>query len=236
MIKNSFLLVLLLAVSGCVSNGTHKEALGLRDAEITKLKDQLTGLTNDKTDLSTKLEELSEREKQAKERIAEFSKLTERFQKLSQAGTLSVKIERGRMLVVLSSDVLFSSGSSRLSTEGEVAIEQVVQVLKQIPDKDFQIEGHTDNVPIKTARFASNWELASARAISVLNTMLNWGLPSERVSVASFGDTKPIVSNETAEGKAVNRRIELVVVPDLSLLPGNEELDKLTIRPKNTEQ
>jgi len=230
MFKFSMSILVLFLASSCVSNGTHKEALGLKDSEITKLQERLTVLSNDKTDLNAKLDELSERERQAKLRIAEFSKLTQRFQKLSKAGTLSVKIERGRMLVVLSSDVLFSSGSARLSAEGEVAIEQVVQVLKQIPDKDFQIEGHTDNVPIKTARFASNWELASARSISVLNTMLNWGLAPERVSVASFGDTKPIVSNETEEGKAVNRRIELVVVPDLSLLPGNEELDKLTVK------
>ena len=214
------------ALISCVSKSTHEEGMGKMQAQVDDLTAQLDVATKDKTDLRTKLKELSEREKQAKERIAEFSKLTQKFQKLINAGKLSVKIVRGRMLVVLPSDVLFRSGSARLSPEGEVAIEEVVQVLKDIPNRDFQIEGHTDNVPIKTARFPSNWELASARAISVLKTMVALEFPAERVSVASFGDTKPLVENDTEEHRKTNRRIELVVVPDLSQLPGSEELDR----------
>jgi chemotaxis protein MotB len=98
--------------------------------------------------------------------------------------------------------------------------------LSAIPDRKFQVEGHTDNVPIRTEQFPSNWELASARALTVLKTMVDAGMPAARVSAASFGDSKPAASNDSSDGKAQNRRIEIVVVPDLSTLPGFEELQK----------
>jgi chemotaxis protein MotB len=131
------------------------------------------------------------------------------------------------MVVNLSSDILFPSGSAAVSKDGKAALVEVAQVLAQIPDRKFQVEGHTDNVPIKTDAFPSNWELASARALVVTKTLVDAGLPASRVSAASFGDTKPSASNGTQEGRAQNRRIEIVVVPDLSSLPGFEELQRL---------
>ena len=82
------------------------------------------------------------------------------------------------------------------------------------------------NVAIATGIFPSNWELASARAVNVVKTMIENGMPAERVSAASFAETSPARPNTTAEGKAANRRIAIVVVPDLSSLPGYEELQK----------
>ena len=137
------------------------------------------------------------------------------------------EIVDGRMVVVLASDVLFASGSANLSRDGKSAIGEVAALLADIPDRKFQIEGHTDNVPIRTAVYPSNWELASARALTVLKTMLEAGMPADRISAASFGDSKPARDNETPEGKAANRRIEIVVTPDLSTLPGLEELNRV---------
>jgi chemotaxis protein MotB len=82
-------------------------------------------------------------------------------------------------------------------------------------------------VGIKTAQYPSNWELAAARALTVVKTMVEAGLPADRISAASFGEFKPFKPNDTAEGKAANRRIEIVVVPDLSSLPGFDELKKV---------
>ena len=149
------------------------------------------------------------------------------FQSLIDAGKLKVEIVDGRMVVVLASDVLFASGSANLSRDGKSAIGEVAALLADIPDRKFQIEGHTDNVPIRTAVYPSNWELASARALTVLKTMLEAGMPADRISAASFGDSKPARDNETPEGKAANRRIEIVVTPDLSTLPGFEELNRV---------
>src|SRR5581483_6441427 len=121
------------------------------------------------------------------------------------AGKLKVKIVDGRMVVVLATDILFASGSASLSKDGKAAITEVAQVLASIPNRNFQVEGHTDNVPIATAQFPSNWELAAFRATNVVKTMIEAGMPKERISAASYSDTKPIGVNDMPEGKALNR-------------------------------
>ena len=128
------------------------------------------------------------------------------------------------MVVELATDVLFGSGSARLSKAGKEAVGEVTEVFKSIENRKFQVEGHTDNVPIKTRQYPSNWHLAAARAVSVVREMVKDGMPSERVSAASYGDARPVALNRTKEGRAANRRIEVVVVPDLSSLPGFDEL------------
>ena len=132
------------------------------------------------------------------------------------------------MVVEMATDVLFGSGSARLSGDGRAAVQEVAGVLAELSGRRFQVEGHTDNVPIRTAQFPSNWELASARAITVVNEMIEAGVPNENVSAASFGEFKPAADNETPEGRAANRRIEIVLVPDLSTLPGFDELRRLS--------
>ena len=88
-------------------------------------------------------------------------------------------------------------------------------------------EGHTDDVPIKTAKFPSNWELGAARALVVLRTLEEGGVTPAQLSAATYGENRPTAKNDSDEGRAANRRIEIVVVPDLSDLPGYDELQKL---------
>jgi chemotaxis protein MotB len=137
-----------------------------------------------------------------------------------------VKIADGRMVVELATDVLFDSGSAKLSPAGKEAIMEVSRVLVTIADRQFQVEGHTDNVPIATAQYPSNWELAAARSMTVVKSMIEAGMTPARISAASYGDTRPVAGNDTPDGKAATRRIEIVGVPDLSELPGFEELSK----------
>ena len=100
-------------------------------------------------------------------------------------------------------------------------------MLKAIPDRSFQVEGHTDNVPISNDKYKSNWELASGRSITVVKEMLDVGMPATRISAASYAEFAPVAPNRTDAGKAQNRRIQIVLVPDLSGLPGFEELEQL---------
>ena len=88
----------------------------------------------------------------------------------------------------------------------------MAQVLTSIPDKQYQVEGHTDNVPIRSEKYPSNWQLASARSLTVLNIMKKAGMPEERVSAASFGETKPVATNDTDEGRQNNRRTEFQIL------------------------
>jgi len=206
-------------IFGCVSNKTHREQMGEKDQKIKSLDNSLENMKR-------AMAEMQAREVEQKKRLQEFTDLTQRFKKLIDAGTLSVRIVDGKMVVSLGTDVLFPSGSAKLSDKGMQTIQEVTAQLANIPDKKYQVEGHTDNVPIRTSAFPSNWELASGRALTVVKTMIQHNMPAARVSAASFGDTSPVTGNDSVAGKALNRRIEIVVVPDLSSLPGYEELQR----------
>lgn len=200
-------------------------ALEKRVADLTRENGGLEATVASTRDA---LKELEKRKAEADARVAEFRALIARFKALIDAGKLRVKIVDGRMVVELATDVLFSSGSAQLSNEGKKAIFEVAKVLASIPDRKFQVEGHTDNVPISTEQFPSNWELAAARSITVVKTMLVAGMPPPRIAAASFADVRPAVPNDTKEGKKANRRIEITLVPDLSSLPGFDELNKVS--------
>jgi chemotaxis protein MotB len=204
------------------------------NARIDKLLADMAAVTKDKSrlqasvqEMTTALAELEKRRAEAEARVQEFKKLLDRFKKLIESGRLKVKIVEGRMVVELATDILFPSGSATLSKDGKAAISEVAGLLASIPSREFQVAGHTDNVPIATAQYPSNWELAGARAITVVRTMVQAGMPAERISAASYADTKPVAPNDSNETRAQNRRIEIVVVPDLSTLPGSEELKKI---------
>lgn len=201
------------------------------EADLAATRSELAQVVKDRSklaasidEMSQALEELAARKAASEQRIAEFRDLVQRFRALIDAGRLKVKIVDGRMVVEMATDILFASGRADLSPEGKEALAEVAEVLADIPDRRYQIEGHTDDVPIKTDRFPSNWELASARATVVLKELVAGGLSPERLSAASYGEQRPAVANDTPEGRAANRRIEIVVVPDLDLLPGFDEL------------
>jgi chemotaxis protein MotB len=238
----------ILSCSACVTAGKYHEleaqdaadqqSLAAANAKITELSGKLgiadsakTQLEGSMAQMQSALEEQAKRKAESDKRLAEYRELTSKFSALVNSGQLSVKVVNGKMTVMLPSDVLFASGSAKLSPKGILAIKDVSQTLTGLVGRHYQIEGHTDNVPIKTRTYSSNWELASARSITVLNTMLDSGMPSDRISTASYADTQPIAVNETDDGRAQNRRIAIVIVPDLSGLPGFDELNQMTKAP-----
>ncbi len=227
------LLVSVLAAS-CVSKSKytqllekHKSEMAIMDEKLIDSQRQLALSLQDKDKLKSDLVDLANYKKSAESRISEFKRLTGKFRSLIDAGRLKVKMVEGRMVVVMSTDILFDSGSAKLKKDGADEIEQVSLVLKDLDNKSFQIAGHTDNIPMKSKYSTTNWNLAFERAYSVLKTMTAAGFPSERISIASYGETKPIINNSTRENRALNRRIEIVVVPDLSNLPGNGEIEQM---------
>ncbi len=202
------------------------ELSGAQSALASKVKES-GALQADIEKMRQALKELEERKAQTEASLRAYRDLVARFKSMIDSGTLKVKVVDGRMIVELATDILFPSGSATLSAEGQVTIAEVAQVLASIPNRDFQIAGHTDNVPIASERFPSNWELGAARAITVTRLLVDSGLPAARVSAASYADTQPVDTNDTKEGKALNRRIEIVVVPDLSEMPGYDELQAI---------
>jgi chemotaxis protein MotB len=206
--------------------------LAAAKGQIEEQQNQLAEMLKNSSSLKSSIEEmqaalavLREQKRQSEERVAEFRKLLESFKSLIDAGKLKVKVVRGRMVVELPSDVLFASGSIDLSTGGKTSVAEIGAIFVTMKGREFQIEGHTDDQPIKTDRFPSNWELAAGRAIAVAQILIKSGLPPTRVSAASFGEFRPVANNKKPESRAQNRRIEIVLVPDLSKVPGFEELE-----------
>lgn len=184
-------------------------------------------LQSDIQQMQRALRELEERKAVADEALAAFRDLVSRFQSMIDAGTLRVKVIEGRMVVELATDILFPPGAATLSNEGKAAIAEVAAVLASIPDREYQVAGHTDDVPIANDRFPSNWHLGAARAIAVSQLLVESGLPPERLSASSYAEYRPADTNKTREGRVNNRRIEIVIMPDLSKMPGYDELQKL---------
>lgn len=192
---------------------------GALAARLTALGENVENLEGQNTRLQQALEELRERERQAQARLDTFRNLIERFRSMIESGQLRVRIVRNRMVVELPEGILFDSGRADLKDGGQETLSEVAGVLAQIQNRSFQIAGHTDNVPIRNRRFRNNWELSTQRAVTVTRYLISEGVPANRVSAAGYADTEPTASNDTPEGRAQNRRIEIVLLPNLDELP-----------------
>ena len=240
-----YILISLSAVllSACVSSGKYDEAM----AEMEKMR---TSLGSTQGELSTSQSEndrmrkslgntqakltasqaeiatLSKIEAETKRRNEIYAQFVNRLQSMIDGGKLTVNIDAGRIVINLPNNVLFKTGSANLNPEGQEALTQIGGVLKQFSERRFQIEGHSDNVPIKSSRFPSNWELSTARALSVVHLLTEMGVTPENISAAGFGEFRPRADNETEDGRKLNRRIEIVMLPNLDIL--SSELPKVT--------
>ncbi len=183
---------------------------------------RLEGLLNERgaeyRTLQRRLEALRAMEREVRERNAIYEDVIGRFRSLMDGGQLSVDIVRGRLVILLPQDVLFASGSATLGSEGRTVLGEVADVLAEFPDRRFQVEGHTDNVPISTERFPSNWELSSARALAVVRLLAQRGVDPANLSGAAFGEFQPVASNDDRDGRRRNRRIEIVMLPNLDVI------------------
>lgn len=136
-----------------------------------------------------------------------------------KADELSVYIQDGNVYVSLQEKLLFKSGSDVVDPKGKEALKSLVQVLGSAPDITVIVEGHTDNVPIKTNLFKDNWDLSTSRASSILRIMTNdFGFDSKRITASGKGQFHPVQTNETADGRSSNRRTEIILSPDLKEL------------------
>jgi chemotaxis protein MotB len=169
--------------------------------------------------LQTELEEARRREAAQRARLDSFRRMLTQFRDMIAAGQLRVRIVRGKMVVELPEGVLFDSGRAEIKDEGQETLRQVASILQGIPNREFLIVGHTDNVPIRSRRFPSNWELSAARGVTVARFLSENGMDANRIGAAGYADTQPVASNDADEGRAQNRRIEIVLMPNLDELP-----------------
>ena len=226
----------------------HKKDVEARDTRTKVLSDKLLSLGQDVSRLETereglggeldqakkRMDELKKAQAQAEARAAQFRKLVTQFKALTDSGKLKVEIRENRMIIALGDKILFDPGKTELKPEGKEALSQVTAVLKDMQGRNFQVAGHTDNVPIKSPKFRSNWDLSAARAVEVVNFMISAGLDGKRLSAAGYADMSPVAPNDTPENKAKNRRIEITLVPNLDDLPPIDEALKDAPAPAST--
>ena len=125
---------------------------------------------------------------------------------------ISMEIDETGLKISLTESLMFKSGEAKILSEALPVLEIIVGKVKNLPNQ-IMIEGHTDNVPISTEKFPSNWELSVARAVNVLKYLIETlGLAPDRVSASGYGEYRPVASNETRGGRAQNRRVVLTVL------------------------
>jgi len=131
-------------------------------------------------------------------------------------------MEKGLVITVVG-DLLFDSGKAKIKSEAYPLLDKVSSVLKDnMVQFNVGIEGHTDNVPITRSNWKSNWELSSARALSVVHYLAtDQGISPKRLSAIGYGEYQPVASNETKDGRKQNRRVEIVILPNVKKVKGN---------------
>jgi chemotaxis protein MotB len=150
--------------------------------------------------------------KRADDPLLETVRQVEKFVKESGlADSMAVDRAADRLVIRMKSAILFAEGQSALTRTAEEVLAGLVPALAGAPSQ-LRVEGHTDDVPIRTAAFPSNWELSTARAISVVRYLEENGVDRSRLSVAGYGEFHPLAPNDSPERRALNRRVEIVVL------------------------
>ncbi|HSN29689.1 MAG TPA: DUF3450 family protein [Kofleriaceae bacterium] len=198
---------------------TLKQRLEKLGQNVDGLVKERAQLSQAMADTSARLEELRKQKAAADARAATYHQLVARLRSMIDAGQLKVVTRAGRMIIALPNDILFDSGRTDVKPAGKAALAQVAQVLATVPDREFLVAGHTDNVPIKTELFPSNWELSTRRAVEVVHYLVSQGMSAKKLAAAGYGEFDPIAANDTPEHRAQNRRIEIVLQPNISDLP-----------------
>lgn len=136
-----------------------------------------------------------------------------------KAEDLSVEVKNGKVYVSLSDKLLFPSGSASLNKEGKDAIGKLAQVLKQNTKINIDVVGHTDSIPINTPKYSDNWDLSTARATTITRLLTeDYNIAGARLTASGMSDFSPVASNSTKEGRAKNRRTEIILTPKLEEL------------------
>ncbi len=151
--------------------------------------------------------------------------LEERLSKEIQDNQVRLQMMEKGLVITFVADILFDSGKANIKEEAYPILDKVSRVLKEnVPELSVGIEGHTDNEPIKYSGWKSNWELSTARALSILHCLVDKeGISPQRLSAIGYGEYHPVASNDTKEGRRLNRRVEIVIVPRVTKVKETKE-------------
>lgn len=187
-----------------------------KNQKIGELSEKLTDCEGTSRRLKEELTQLQkQKELEVQKTSKTYEELLDQMKSEISKGEVTISELKGKLTVNMVDSVLFDSGKAEVKPEGLVVLQKVINILKPIQDKSIRIEGHTDNVQISGAlarRYPTNWELSSARAINVTRYLQQQGVDAALLAAVAYGEFKPVASNDTEEGRAANRRIEIVLV------------------------
>ncbi len=201
-------MVILLVLTGCVSRRTYDEVVVERDMLQTRVQNVSTVAVNLNRAVRLRDNEIAELEREQQELADEVARWAVR-------GAIKMQLLADGLHLILPHDVLFESGTTQLSPEGKKLVVELVQEINQQPYQ-IAVLGYSDNVPVGAGlaeQYPSNWELSGARAASVVRVLEAEGIPADQLIAVSRGETGPIASNDTPEGRAQNRRIDIRIRP-----------------------
>ena len=156
------------------------------------------------------------KEEQVRKVSSTYENLLEKMKSEISKGQVTISELKGKLTVNMVDSILFDSGKAEVKQGGLEVLQKVISILKDVKDKSIRIEGHTDNVQIVgglARRYPTNWELSAARAINVARYLQDQGIDPGQLAAVAYGEWKPVGDNGTPEGRAKNRRIEIILVP-----------------------
>ncbi len=181
------------------------------------------GIKKDKDALQAQVNELNAKAAKAEQlekATQTYEDLQKKLEKEIQDGQIKLTEMKNRLTMTMVDKILFPSGSADISKEGKSVLDKVVTILKEVKDRRIQVEGHTDNVRIYSAikaKYPTNWELSTGRATQVVRYLQEQGgLDPKILSATGYAEYQPVAPNDTEEGRAKNRRIEIVLLPLLN--------------------
>lgn len=184
---------------------------------IFEMRGKVDGLETENAKLKREIAALGKaKEEQVQKVSSTYESLLEKMKTEISQGQVMISELKGKLTVNMVDAILFDSGKAEVKKSGHEVLMKVISILKDVQDKSIRIEGHTDNVPIVgalTKRYPTNWELSAARAINVSRFLQEQGIDPANLSAVAYGEWKPVSDNGTPEGRAKNRRIEIILVP-----------------------
>jgi len=183
---------------------------------LTELRQKIADLESENARLKGDIANLRKaKEEEVQKTSKTYEEMLEKMKSEISQGQVTISELKGKLTVNMVDAILFDSGKAEVKPEGLIVLQKVSDILKTVKDKAIRIEGHTDNKQIVgalTKKFPTNWELSAARAINVTRYLQQQGLDAAVLSAIAYGEFKPVASNDTDEGRAKNRRIEIILV------------------------
>jgi chemotaxis protein MotB len=197
-------------------NVTSGELSAERDYVAT-LQDAMEVMARQVGERDAKIGEYEENLAAMEQQVGAYKTCSSKLAALIEMGRLTISFRNGQVIINLPADVLFPSGRATLTEKGMASLNEVVKVLYAYKDRRFIVAGHTDNLKIAPGgSFPDNWILSQTRALNVVQYMVEQGFQPTSLAAAGYAENDPIADNSTAEGRAKNRRIEIILVPDLT--------------------